>query len=287
MLLGLLMSSRAGPRGVQERTDREPLVRVNVAVFDSGGQPITDLRPEDFTVLELGKEHRIERFLPPRAPLRIIVLVDRSPSVAFGLPLVRDALMEFLLHLGPHDEVSIISFSSRISLESDFTLNVDRLRDVLRRLEPTPDPADMTKLYDAVAIALERLEEQKGARTALIVVSDGRDRGSTEARRDETLWLARRSFVTVYSIYVTPRPSDKNTYLEWLAATTGGDLYRTDANLDRNLIELAKHLHSHYVLGYASSHPPDPKRAHTIHVRVSRPNVTLRATHSYRPFVKK
>jgi len=287
LLLGLLMSSHIEPIWAQERTDREPLVRVNVAVFDSGGQPITDLQREDFTVLELGKEQRIERFLPPRSPLRIIVLVDRSPSVAFGLPLVRDALMEFLLHLGPHDEVSIISFSSRISLESDFTLNVDRLRDVLRRLEPTPDPADMTKLYDAVAIALERLEEQKSARTALLVVSDGHDRGSTEARRDETLRLARRSFVTVYPIYVTLRPSGKSEYLEWLAATTGGDLYRTDVNLDRNLIDLAKQLRSHYVLGYASSHPPDPKRAHTIHVRVSRPNVTLRATHSYRPFVKK
>ncbi|MCS6817937.1 MAG: VWA domain-containing protein [Blastocatellia bacterium] len=273
------------PQG--ERADRDPMVRVNATVFDRAGQPLVDLRQEDFTVLELGRAQRIERFLSPRAPLRIIVLVDRSPSVAFGLPRALDALLEFLLNLGPHDEVSVISFSSRVALESDFTLSVDRLREVLRQLEPTRDPTDRTKLYDAVAIALERLEEQANARTALLLVTDGQDRGSTEARRDETLWLARRSFVTIYPIYVTERASSRNEYLEQLAATTGGELYRTDANLERNLVELAKHLRFHYVLGYISSNPPDPKRAHTIEVHLARAEVTVRATRSYRPFAKK
>jgi len=270
-----------------ERADREPIVRVNVAIFDRTGQPILDLRREDFTVFELGREQRIEQFLSPRAPLRIIVLVDRSPSVAFEFPKAIDAVLEFLLNLGAHDEVSVIAFGSRVSLEADFTFNLERLREVLQRLEPARDPTDRTKLYDAVAIALERLQELPNARTALLLVTDGQDRGSTEARRDETLWLARRSFVTIYPIYVTKRASSKSEYLEWLAATTGGELYRTDASLERNLAELAKHLRFHYVLGYPSSNPPDPKRAHTIEVRLARADVTVRATRSYRPFVKK
>ena len=284
LLLGLAWSQALSP--TSSKQGREPMVRVNVAVFDRAGRPVTDMRQEEFTIFELGEEQRIERFLPPRAPLRIILLVDRSPSVAFGLAQALDAVLELLLHLGPYDEVSVISFSSRVALESDFTFNVDRLREVLRRLEPMRDPTDTTKLYDAVAIALERLQEQTEARTALLLVSDGRERGSTEARRDETLQLARRSFVTIYPIHVTPRASAKSEYLEWLAATTGGELYRTGADLDRNLVELARSLRSHYVLGYVSSHPPNPKRGHTIQVRVSRADVTLRATHSYRPFVK-
>jgi len=263
------------------------MVRVNVTVFDRAGQPLLDLRREDFTVFELGREQRIERFLSPRAPLRIIVLVDRSPSVAFGLPKALDAVLEFILNLGAHDEVSVISFGSRVSLEADFTFNVERLREVLRHLEPARDPTDRTKLYDAVAIALERLQDQPDVRTALLLVTDGQDRGSTEARRDETLRLARRRFVTIYPLYITERASSKSRYLEELAATTGGELYRTDAHLDRNLTELARLLRFHYVLGYISSNPPDPKRAHTIEVRLARTDVTIRATQSYRPFVKK
>ncbi len=270
-----------------ERADREPMVRVNVTVFDHAGQPLLDLRREDFTVFELGHKQHIERFLSPRAPLRIILLVDRSPSVAFGLPKALEAVLEFLLNLGAHDEVSVISFGSRVSLEADFTFNVERLRDVLRRLEPARDPTDRTKLYDAVAIALERLQEQPNVRTALLLVTDGQDRGSTEARRDETLRLARRSFVTIYPLYVTERAASRSEYLEGLAATTGGELYRTDAHLDRNLSELAQLLRFHYVLGYVSSNPPNPKRAHTIEVRLARADVTVRATRSYRPFVKK
>jgi VWFA-related protein len=283
----LLIGFASLPLTQGERADREPLVRVNVTVFDRAGQPLLDLRQEEFTVLELGRQQRIERFLSPRAPLRIIMLVDRSPSVALGLPRALDALLEFLLHLGAHDEVSVISFGSRVSLESDFTFNVERLREVLRQLEPARDPTDRTKLYDAVAIALERLAEIPNARTALVLVTDGQDRGSTEARRDETLWLARRHFVTVYPIYVTERASSKSEYLERLAAATGGELYRTDANLERHLSELAMHLRFHYALGYISSNPPDPKRAHTIEVRLLRADVHVRATRSYRPVVRK
>jgi len=263
------------------------MVRVNVAVFDRTGQPLGDLHEEDFALFELGYRQRIERFLSPRAPLRVIVLVDLSPSVAFGLPKALDAILEFLLNLGAHDEVSVISFGSRVSLESDFTFNVDRLRQVLRQLEPARDPTDRTKLYDAIAIALDRLHEQSAARTALLLVTDGQDRGSTEVRREETLWLARRRFVTIYPIYVTERASAKSEYLERLAAVTGGELYRTDARLDRDLAELARYLRFHYALGYVPSVPPDPKRARAIEVRLSRTDVTVRATRQYLPLTKK
>jgi hypothetical protein len=38
------------------------LVNVDVVVTDSQGQPVTDLRPEDFTVLEDGKPVALSNF---------------------------------------------------------------------------------------------------------------------------------------------------------------------------------------------------------------------------------
>jgi len=267
--------------------DPPRLVRVNASVYDHNGKPLTDLRQEEFTVLELGRKQPIERFLTPKAPLKIVLLVDTSLSMFDFIGPVRESLIDFVVSLGPYDEVSVISFSNAVSLETDFTFSTDRLRNALTKLELSHDPHDRTKLYDAVAIALERLEDQSNARTALIVVTDGQDRGSKEAGRDETIELGGRSFVTVYPIYATRRSSGKNEYLEWLAAVTGGEVYRTDKTLDRHLGELSNLLRHHYILGYTSSSPQSQKDPYLIEVRVSRENTKVIATKSYRVFFKR
>jgi VWFA-related protein len=263
------------------------LVRVNAVVYDQADKPLADLRQQDFTVLEMGREQAITKFLTPKTPLKILLLVDVSISMAEIMKPLSEALMDFVVSLGSYDEVSIISFSSKVSLEADFTFGVDRIRAVLATLEPTRDPRDATKLYDGVAIAIERLAEQKNTRTALIVVTDGEDRGSREAKRDETIELAGQSFTTVYSIYATRRASRKNDYLERLTAATGGEVYPTDKTLDKNLGDLAKLLQHHYVLGYTSSNPSDEKDPLPLEVRVSRENAKVTATKSYRVFSKK
>lgn len=263
------------------------LVRVNVSVFDAAGKPLTDLRLEEFTVREAGREQPIRRFLPPQAPLKIVLLIDTSASMTEWLRPVTEQLVDFILSLGPYDEVSVISFSSNVTLETDFTFTPERLQTVLKKLEPAHDPRDVTKLYDAVAIALERLTEQGRARTALLLVTDGEDTGSREAKRDETLDLASRSFVTIYPIYATRRRGGKNDYLERLAQATGGEWYRADATLPRELGALARHLRYHYVLGYAPTVSESSAGKIPIEVRTSRPDARVTATTGYRLFIKK
>lgn len=283
-LLALLPLDGRGGAGVAE----EPLlVRVNVSVFDTAGKPLTDLGPEEFTLREDGRPQPIRRFLPSTAPLKIILLIDTSASMAAWLGSVIEPLVDFFLSLGPYDEVSVITFSSSITLETDFTFTTERLQNVLKNLEPAHDPRDITRLYDAVAIALERASEQARARTAVLVVTDGEDVGSRQARRDDTLDLASRHFVTIYPIYATRRRGGKNDYLERLAQATGGQWYRTDASLSRELGTLARHLRYHYVLGYVPPSSDDTGRIHPIEVSLSRPDVRLMATSGYRLFVKK
>ncbi|HXF06012.1 MAG TPA: VWA domain-containing protein [Blastocatellia bacterium] len=284
LAFGLVATSGIVPGGVPQQP---LLVRVNVSAFDATGKPLTDLRLEEFTVREAGREQPIRRFLPPQAPLKIVLLIDTSASMIEWLRPVTEQLVDFILSLGPYDEVSVISFSSNVTLETDFTFNPERLQTVLKKLEPAHDPRDVTKLYDAVAIALERLTEQGRARTALLLVTDGEDAGSREAKRDETLDLASRSFVTIYPIYATRRRGGKNDYLERLAQATGGEWYRTDATLPRELGALARHLRYHYVLGYAPTVSESPAGKIPIEVRASRSDARLTATTGYRLFIKK
>lgn len=263
------------------------LVRINASVFDAAGKPLTDLRPEEFTLREAGRDQPIRHFLPPTAPLKIILLIDTSASMSEWLGSVTETLVDFILSLGPYDEVSVISFSSNVTLETDFTFNPVRLQTLLKKLEPAHDPRDVTKLYDAVAIALDRLREHGRARTALILVTDGEDVGSREAKREDTLEVASRSFVTIYPIYATRRRGGKNEYLERLAAATGGRWYRTDATLPRELGSLARHLRYHYVLGFAPTAGDGSAETIPVEVRTSRPDARLTATTGYRLFIKK
>src|ERR1700691_601395 len=74
----LVLNLTAGPAilSAQQTSDEVPsitirtstrLVVVDVVVTDKKGQPVTGLKPEDFTIEENGKKQKIATFTPPGA----------------------------------------------------------------------------------------------------------------------------------------------------------------------------------------------------------------------------
>lgn len=257
------------PGGSNQAVAPPPLSRINVAVYTSEGRPVTDLSAADFTLLEGGSATlAIEKFQRAKAPLRIILLVDISPSMGPGLSHIKDELMSLVAELGPTDETSVISFSGGVTLESDFTFNADRLRRAVSGLELTRDRRERTHLYDAIQIALERLTEQAIYRTALVLVSDGNDQGSAETKREDVLASAGRGFVPVFAVHLLKRKSD---FLERLAALSGGEVLRADEVAARRLDRVAWHLRNHYGLGYRSAIDIRSRVRPAVEVRVKNP----------------
>ena len=62
-----LLSAQQTPGDVPTITIRANtrLVVVDVVVTDKKGQPVTGLKPEDFTVEENGKKQKVSLFVPP------------------------------------------------------------------------------------------------------------------------------------------------------------------------------------------------------------------------------
>lgn len=130
------------------------LVQVNVVVHDRHGAPITDLKKEDFTLVERGKPQQIAFFsmdaagaaakapepLPPHifsnavaqragvAPGVTVLLVDAVNTGFFDQKASRDALIAFLKQIQPQDRIGLYVLGRRgLTLLHDYTTDASSL----------------------------------------------------------------------------------------------------------------------------------------------------------------
>jgi VWFA-related protein len=144
------------------------LVVVDVVARDGKGVPVTDLKQEDFTVLEDGKEQKLRIFnfqhpddsvatTPPQAPANGMNVVDNLPHFQPGRALnvvlmdalntsrlnqvsMRQAMIKFLETLPANEPIAVYLLSDRIHLLQDFTTDPAVLKDVVRSFKGRNSP---------------------------------------------------------------------------------------------------------------------------------------------------
>jgi VWFA-related protein len=147
-------------------------VSVYATVIDAEGRLVPNLTQADFEVLDNGKRQEMTLFSNAVQPITIVVMLDRSGSMAEHFRLVSDAAGAFLNHLLPADRVRLGSFSTRIQIDPvSFTSDTDELRHILR---DNLQPAGPTPLWNATSSALTALSRETGRRVVLLF-TDGRD----------------------------------------------------------------------------------------------------------------
>lgn len=170
-------------------------VRVPVSVLDKRGEPVLGLTGENFKLSEDGRQQPVTFFSGERRPLRIALALDTSGSMRDKISEVADALRHFINLLEPADEIMVITFSSSVHVEEDFTSDRERLARVFSRLHPAQD----TALYDAALEAIQRVASGPAESKAVVLVTDGVDTAS-RATFEQVREVARRSEVPVFSI---------------------------------------------------------------------------------------
>lgn len=207
VLAALTLITSASVVAQQEPDDRfrfrsgVELINVTATVTDGDGRFVSGLRKEDFEVYEDDEPQTITHFAAERVPVSLALVVDTSNSMA-GEKVVaaRRALARFLERLGPDDEVFISKFGDQVELLQDWTRDRDVLRDALRRLRPHGG----TALYDGVADAVEKVQEGRNRKKAVVVLSDGNDTTS-HTNVDDLKTLIQQSEVLVYAIGIEGR----------------------------------------------------------------------------------
>jgi VWFA-related protein len=204
------------------------VVTMPVTVRDKKGQVVTNLTKNDFTLLEDTRPQTIKYFnLDTNLPLTLGLLVDTSMSMRNAFDQEKAASKTFLNQMltKPEDKAFLIHFDHEVELLQDLTPSKDKLSAALEDLGPTQESYQTTsgsdsgqnahrgggtQLYDAIYLGADELMKKQQGRKAIIVLSDGQDRGSRESL-NSAIEAAQRANTVVYTIYFAgEQPHDEN-----------------------------------------------------------------------------
>jgi VWFA-related protein len=197
------------------------LVNLPVVVRDKKNALIQTLAKEDFSLQVDGHPQTIRYFdKDTNLPLTLGLLVDTSRSVANMLDEERTASAAFLegMLASDKDRAFVIQFAHQTELLQDLTASKPKLQAALKDLEADTssggdsndtDSTDSsqrrsarggTTLYDAVFLASDELMAKQQGRKALVLLTDGVDRGSKESLTS-AIEAAQRADTILYAIY--------------------------------------------------------------------------------------
>ncbi len=250
------------------------LVVLHPTVRDGKGQFVSDLRAQDFYVYEDGVRQNIRLFQHEDVPVTVGLLVDHSSSMLGKLDDVSAAARTFVRSSSPEDQMFVVNFNEKVTLGLPDTVPFTDNSVELERAIAGTLAGGMTALYDAVAVAEERLQAGSRDKKVLIVISDGGDNASTH-RWTEVLKTAERSSALIYTIGIFgPDDPDRNPdVLRRLAGATGGDAFRPGKLDDVVAIceGIARDIRHQYTLGYLSSNAAKPGAHRSIRVVAQSP----------------
>lgn len=292
------------------------LISIPVSVYDRNGIYVPGLAEKDFKIFEDGKEQEIAYFGTSDKPFTVILLLDTSPSTEYKIEQIQQAAMNFVKQLKPADNVMVIEFNDRVRVLTEITNN----RALIDQAIQKADFGGGTSLYDAVDFSLRKRLNKIEGRKAIVLFTDGVDTTSRKADFESTIADAEEAEAVIFPIYYNTYLDQRGigggglmgsvagapgmgggnsnvgqgnsaeeyargrSYLNFLAAATGGRVYRpesTPGGLDAAFEGIAEELRRQYSIGYYPQETGQAGQRKQIKVRVERPNVVVRARDSY------
>lgn len=303
------------PDAAQQKPDvtvEVKAVNVPATVRDKHGKIVSSLTKDDFIVEEDGRPQSIRYFAQENdLPLTLGLLVDTSRSQVRVMDQERSASGSFLDNmLRPEkDQAFLIHFDHEVELLQDLTPSREKLRAALdamnaprfsqtgggnsgggtsngggypgRRGGGDSSRGAGTLLYDAIYLASDELMKKQTGRKAIVVLSDGVDRGSKESLHS-AIEAAQRADTIVYSIlfkaeeehpfggfgghggmggghhggygrYPQESHPDGKKILEQISKETGGRMFEVSGkeSADKIYAQIEEELRNQYSLGYS------------------------------------
>jgi VWFA-related protein len=282
---------------------RGEAVRVFATVTDRDGRLVTSLTRDAFEVRDDGKPQPIVQFSNEPQPIRLVVMLDVSGSMAGNLQLLREAADQLFVRLRPDDVARVGTFGRDVQISPAFTHDAAELRAALPQVI---EPDAPTPLWRGTEEAMNTFGDEGGdQRRVVLVLSDGKDSGPIDFRHRpssqiEVIERARTDDVMVYAIGIRSRPQRPpgigigpgglrmalladlpDPGLARVAEETGGGYteIRYGEDLGAAFARVADELHSQYLLGF-----PPPKRdgkVHKIEIKVATKGMKARGRRSY------
>ncbi|MEO6050350.1 MAG: VWA domain-containing protein [Pyrinomonadaceae bacterium] len=217
--------SRHSARGVAAEGT---ILTVTAARDDKKTDPI---KLENLFLYENGIEQKIKNFSVDPSPAKIVILVDNSQTLQTSVESMKKAVMEFAYEIFDGDQLFVIAYDEKAEIIQEWTDDAKKMEVSLGTFRKKGNPF----LFDAINVSIKEilLPLMLGTRkTAVIVISDGLDRGS-KTHFDTVLNELQNENVTVYALQIPDRTGGAyrrdqpkaGAVITQLAEGTGGKVF--------------------------------------------------------------
>jgi VWFA-related protein len=250
------------------------LVVLPSTVQDRHGVRISDLHAGDFEVYEDRVPQRIRLFRHEDIPVTVGLVVDHSGSMHPKLAEVTAGARAFVQSSNAEDQMFVVNFNETVSLGLPRAIGFTTSAWELERAIWRAPAAGQTALYDAIVMALARLQAGGRDKKVLVVISDGADNASAHTLA-QVLQMAERSSAIFYTVglFTQDDPDANPKVLHRLAQATGGEAFLPEKLDDVVTIceRIARDIRSQYTIGYHSSNAKRDGAYRAIRVAVQAP----------------
>jgi Ca-activated chloride channel family protein len=248
----------------------QSIVKLNLIITDEAGRSVNDVRREDVRVTEDGVAQAITYFAQDERPIGYGLVVDTTGSLRVLLTPVIEAGLSIVRKNRPDDETFVMHYTDSETIEIDEGWTNSRAA-LEAALEDLFIQGGLTATLDAMHRALtfalrpRSSDDKTDRRLALVLITDGEDRGSRQSNPEALLSRLRESEVQVFVIGLTKmvkeiREREKAvSLLTRIAQESGGRAFfpKSESEIEEAVKELTQTLRSQYVVGY---NPTSEKR---------------------------
>ncbi len=269
---------KINPSEVYSLSTTTNLVNVDVMVVDNNGNPLQNLDKKNFQLYDDGVQQSVTNFGTGEAPMTVCMLIEFANRNWAYLYLALRYSYDFLNVIHPKDWVAVVSFDLKPQILTDFTQDRLEVRSALDQLRM---PGFMeSNFYDALAFVLDRMNEVRGRKAVLAVVT-GIDTFS-KLTYDQILKKVKSSDTPIYPVSIveflavrSPRGDNITTLqaencLKTMAQYSGGQAYfpRFEQELPADYQQIAEQLRRQYSLGFVPTNATHDGRYHKLKVDV-------------------
>lgn len=280
-LLAAAVVAVAAPGHAQDPVFRTGVEQVRVdASVRRGSNPVAGLTAEHFEVHDNGVVHAVERVLQEEVPLRLLLVLDTSASLAGArLRALVSAAQSLVRSLRAEDEVGLVTFSQALHLAVAPTLQHADITAALGRLQANGD----TAWHDALFAGLQLAGAPADRRPLVLLFTDGDDNASW-IDAVELGDVVRRSGVVVHAVGLSERNrgSVMTRSLTLSLDAGGGRFWSADEpeHVGDRFADVLREMRARYLLFYTPKGTPSPGW-HDVTVRLKGTRGDVRARPGY------
>jgi Ca-activated chloride channel family protein len=276
--------------GVKQADDKiqlnTNLVSLTISVTDPYGRFVTGLGKEHFEIFDEKVKQQVALFSDDDAPVSLGILYDVSGSMKERVARSVRALKRFIETSHDDDDFFLIGFNDRAKLVQDFTTSGDQVVNHLMFVQPKGS----TALYDAAYLAVEKVQQGRHKKKALLIISDGQDNNSRYTYK-ELRNRVKEADLQIYAIGITDPASDSmvgygRSILEEITRMTGGRAFFPNAYNEPELVEIctriALELRHQYSVGFYPTDSSNIGKWRKLQVKVNPPKGLGRLSVNYK-----